>query len=142
MGIIYFYWNVQLHVFIWPIALVSGSFSIVLNILLMVLIVIRLGLHRRDVRKVMGGAAGAGGLYKAIISILIESFSLYVINFLLYFGPWVANDGVWIMFLPILHQTHVRFPFLFCFPHLQNTCLIAVVNRSSLLSLSFYESPI
>ena len=89
MGILYFHWLARPDGFYWVAPMVPEfdvafwSISIVLNLLLMLLIVIRLGLHHMNVRNVMGGAAGAGGLYKAVIAILIESFSLHAINFLL-----------------------------------------------------------
>ena len=84
------------------------SISLSLNLLLMLMIVIRLGIHQRNIRKAMGGSAGAGGMYKAVIAMLIESFSLYAINFLLYTGPWIVNNFAQYIFLPILSQTQVR----------------------------------
>ena len=114
MGILYFYWLARPDGFYWTAPVVPQfnvafwSISLVLN-LLMLLIVIRLGLHHRNVRNVMGGAAGADGLYKAVITILIESFSLYAVNFLLYTGPWIAGNFAQYIFLPILSQTQVCF---------------------------------
>ena len=60
----------------------------------------------------MGARAGAGGLYKAVIAMLIESFSLYAVNFLLYTGPWIVDNFAQYIFLPILSQTQVRVLYL------------------------------
>ena len=48
------------------------SISLSLNVLLTLMIVIRLMLHARDIRASMGGT-GIGGLYKVIVTMLIES---------------------------------------------------------------------
>lgn len=114
MGITFFYELARQDSLTWNLTAVLDfglaywSFSFGLNILLMLLIVIRLGLHHRNIRKAVGGQAGAGGLYKAVIAMLIESFSLYAINFLLYLGPWIVENFAQFIFLPILGQTEVR----------------------------------
>ena len=83
------------------------SISISLNVLLTLMIVIRLLLHNRDIRAAMGSPAGIGRLYKAIVTMLIESSALYAVSSFLVIGPWVAGDRDAIIFLPILTQTQV-----------------------------------
>ena len=53
-------------------------------------------------------AAGAGELYKAIVTILIESFALFFISFLLFLGTWATRSFIQYTFLQILAQTEVR----------------------------------
>ena len=84
----------------------SVSFS--LNVLLTSMIIIRLTLHKRNVRDAMGAAAGAGGLYKAIITVLVESSALWVVCFILYVGPWAAKSFVQYIFLQVFAQIQVR----------------------------------
>ena len=49
------------------------AISATLNVILTLMIVIRLILHSRNVRNTIGPSAGAGGLYKAIVTMLVES---------------------------------------------------------------------
>jgi len=86
--------------------------SLSLNILLTSMIVIRLVLHRRNIRNAMGSSVGAGQLYGAVITILIESSALYAISFLLFFGPWVVVSSVENAFWPVLFEAQVIAPFL------------------------------
>jgi hypothetical protein len=85
-----------------------GSVSVALNILLTLMIVIRLILHGRKVRAAMGAPAGISGLYKTVVTLLIESSALYAVNTLLLIGLWVADSGAADIFLPILCETQVR----------------------------------
>jgi hypothetical protein len=82
------------------------SISILLNVLLTLMIVIRLILHSRNVRAAMGAPAGIGGLSKAIAAMLIESSALYAVNSLLVVGP--QSTATMCIFLPILAETQVR----------------------------------
>ena len=82
------------------------SISLSLNILLMLMIVTRLILHTRNI---MGAPAR---VYRAIITMLIESSALYAVNSLLFVGPWGAGNHAADIFLPILAQTQVRPVFL------------------------------
>ena len=56
----------------------------------------------------MGSPSGLTGLYKAIITMLIESSALYAVNSLLFVGPWGAGNHAADIFLPILAETQVR----------------------------------
>jgi len=72
------------------------------------MIVVRLVLHSRNIRTAMGTSNGVGGLYKAIVTMLIESSALYAVNSLLFVGTWGAGSGAADIFLPILAETQVR----------------------------------
>jgi hypothetical protein len=91
------------------------SICLSLNILLTAMIVTRLVLYSRDVRKAMGSSAGANGLYKAVITMLIESSALYTAGSLLFFLPWAANDSTATIFSLLLADIEVRTGFTF--PH-------------------------
>ena len=116
------------------------SISISLNILLTLLIVVQLVTHSRNIRNAVG--AGAGGVYNAIVTMLIESSALYAVSSILFIGPWGANSWVADIFLPILAQNQVRgrFPLTLRIKILGYSCLIVVSTRSSLLSSSLSES--
>lgn len=113
MGIMLIYQTSQPNSSIWnSIAINFGlpyfSISLSLNILLTLMIVIRLVLHSRNIRTAMEAPSGATGLYKAIVTMLIESSAIYAANSLLFVGPWGAGSHVADIFLPILAETQVR----------------------------------
>ena len=83
------------------------SISLSLNVLLTLMIVIRLILHTRDIRASMGGT-GISGLYKVIVTMLIESSALYAVSSLLVLGPSSAENSTADIFMPILVETQVR----------------------------------
>lgn len=95
------------------------SLSVSLNVLLTLMIVIRLLLHNKRFQDAIGPSERAGGLYKAIITILVESSALYAVNSILFIGPWAVKNRVAGMFLPILAETQVR-PLFFSSPTLRN----------------------
>lgn len=103
------YWDA---VAIYNFSLSYYSISLSLNVLLTLLIVIRVVLHSRKIRNAMGTQATVSGVYKAIITILIESFALYAVSFLLYIATWGANSTLVYVFNPILPETQVIAPFL------------------------------
>lgn len=84
------------------------SISIALNVLLTVMIVIRLVIHGKNIQNAMGSGTGATGLYKAVVTMLVESSALFTVNSLLFIGPWGAGSWVADIFLPILAETQVR----------------------------------
>ena len=113
MGILFIYQTSQPNSSIWnTIAINFGlpyfSISMSLNILLTLMIVVRLVLHSRNIRAAMGSPVGVSGLYKAIVTMLIESSALYAVNSLLFVGPWGAGNHAADIFLPILAETQVR----------------------------------
>ena len=84
------------------------SVSLLLNFVLTTIIVVRLILHRRNVRNAMGAAAGAGELYKATVTIIVESSALLSVNFLLFIGTWATRSFIQYLFLQTLAQIEVR----------------------------------
>ena len=112
MGIWYIYQNSQPDIVSNALGASAGipyfSISISLNILLTLLIVSRLILHSRNVRKAVGAQGGAGGIYDAIVTMLIESSALYAVSSVLFIGPWGADSWVASIFFPILAQNQVR----------------------------------
>ena len=113
MGILFLYQTSQPNSSIWnSVAINFGlpyfSISVSLNVLLTLMIVTRLVMHSRNIRTAMGAPAGIGGLYKTIITMLIESSALYAANSLLFVGPWGAGSHIADIFLPILAEVQVR----------------------------------
>ena len=86
------------------------SVSVSLNIILTLMIVVRLVLHSKDIRATLGAPGGISGLYKALITMLIESSALYAVNSLLVIGLWTAGSSVAKTFFPILAEVQVRSP--------------------------------
>jgi hypothetical protein len=87
----------------YPYFLVSLS----LNILLTLMIIARLVVHNRGIRSAIGALTGTNRLYKAIITMLIESCALYTLTFLLVIGTWGTRDYFAYISFPILAQTQV-----------------------------------
>jgi len=113
MGVVFIYQTSQPESSIWNnVAISFGlpyfSISVGLNVLLTIMIVTRLVLHSRNVRSAMGAPVGISGLYKAIVTMLIESSALYAVNSLLFIGPWGAGSHIADIFVPILAETQVR----------------------------------
>jgi len=84
------------------------SIAISLNVLLTLMIVIRLVLHSRDVRSTLGAPCGISGLYKALITMLVESSALYTVSSLLVIVFWAAGSTVAEIFFPVLAEVQVR----------------------------------
>jgi hypothetical protein len=82
--------------------------SLLLNVLLTSMIIARLLLHNRSFKNAMGPPSATDGLYKTIVTMLIESFALYTVNFLLFIGTWSAKSSFVYTFFPILVETQVR----------------------------------
>ena len=84
------------------------SISLALNVFLTLMIVVRLALHRRTIRRALGSPATVGGLYKAVVNMLIESCALYAASYILFIGPWAAGSSISNIFFPILAEAQVR----------------------------------
>ena len=56
------------------------------------MLIMRLVLHSKHVRSIMGAQDGPGGLYKAIVTMLVDSDALYDASFALFVGPWASVD--------------------------------------------------
>ena len=81
------------------------SVSIPLNVLLTLMIATRLVLHGGNIRAA-AGPPGIGGLYKTIVTILVESSALYAVSSLLVIAE--GGSRIAYIFLPILAETQVR----------------------------------
>ncbi|KAF9464030.1 hypothetical protein BDZ94DRAFT_1136969, partial [Collybia nuda] len=91
-------------------ALPYFSISSALNITLTILIIVRLIMHQRSFRLVLGRRSAAQ--YADIITMLIESSAVYAISSFLFIGPFGGGNSVALVFLPILSQTQVIAPLL------------------------------
>ena len=89
------------------------SISLALNVLLTTMIAMKLVVHSKNFRKALGTAAGAGGLYKSIVTILVESCALYTVSYLLYIGPWAAGSPAANAFSLVRVEAQVRVVFTF-----------------------------
>jgi hypothetical protein len=99
-----------------PVGLTYPHFALSpsLNILLTLMIVVRLILHSKNLRNGMGTSARANGLYKSVVTMLVESSALYTVGFLLFLGPWGAKSAVADIFFPLL--SNIQVCVLFAFP--------------------------
>ena len=86
------------------------------------MIVVRLFLRRRELRDAMGPLGTPNGVYKTVITILVESCALYAFGSILNIGPWCSNNPVQFAFFPILVQTQVRAVFYFLLSHSPQPC--------------------
>ena len=84
------------------------SISVSLNILLTLMIVIRLVLHIRNIRTVTEAPSGFTGLYKTIVTMLIESSAIFAASSLLFLGFWGSGSYVADVFSVIQAETQVR----------------------------------
>ena len=85
------------------------SVSFTLNILLTLMIIARLVLHSRNIRSATRTQTGAGGgVYKAIITMFVESSALNAAGFLPVIGLWVVDSSAINTFFPIIAGTQVR----------------------------------
>ena len=84
------------------------SILLPVNVILTLMIVVRLIVHARNSRAALG-TTGIGGLYKAVITMLVESCAIFTVSSLLVIGPWGAGISPIVnLFMPILYQTQVR----------------------------------
>lgn len=83
------------------------AISVSLNVLLTLMIVTRLILHNKNIRNAMGTSHKPGGLYNAVVTMLIESCAIYAVTYLLYIGPWSTKNSAQLIFSPILTVAQV-----------------------------------
>ena len=110
------------------------SICVSLNVLITLMIVIRLIMCIRNIRNGIGASDGSGGLHTAastVITMLVESYALYVVVALAYIilsamDSWVVN-----LFGDALGASQVRIVFTIHDPVLV-WCLTTVARRSSL----------
>ena len=72
------------------------------------MIITRLFRHRKNIRRALGDQGGAGGLYKEIITMFVESGALYAASYALFFGPWACGSNAIPAMVPILYEVQVR----------------------------------
>lgn len=119
------------------------TISISLSVLLTFMIVFRLIIRSGDNRlSAMGTLTRTIGLYRTIVTIFVESLSLYLVIALPFIGSWSTIDPPTDFFYPILVATQVRAFFFF----LRRTAILeryltTVRDRSSQRSSSSYELP-
>ena len=106
MGVMDIYQGAVDYTIEWS-ALPYYSISLSLNVVLTLMIVIRLVLHTRNTRAAMG-VTGTGGLYNAVITMLIESCALYAVSLLPVIGSWGAKSPITNFFGSILPETQAR----------------------------------
>ena len=143
MGIVWCYYLAKVEVTQRGIVLNTQFhlISLVLNVLLTLMIIIRLALHTRNIRNALGASSGLGGLYTALIIMLVESSALNAVGYLLFIISGSVHSFVWYIFSPILGEIQVRVDFhLFQRTGMLGHRLINEMDRSSLCSSSFYES--
>ena len=120
-----------------------NSVSFALNVLLTLMIVIRLVLHNRNIRNTMGTSDRITRLYTTIVTMVVESYALYAIAFLLFMVPWAAHSSIAYIFSGLIGTTQVRTG-LPSFPiavPLGDTILTLIVYRSLLPTLLSFELP-
>ena len=83
------------------------SICLSLNILLMLMIVGWLVLHHRNFLSAVGAADGGGGLHMAVVTMLVESYALYGVAFLLYLVTWTIQHWTVTIFAKILGPVQV-----------------------------------
>ena len=88
------------------------SISFALNLLLTLMIITRLFVLHRNIRNAVDIPIKVNGLYKVIVTSLIESCALSSVVFVLFVGPWAAGSPILGVFLPILPEVQVIAPFL------------------------------
>jgi len=112
-GILFLYRTLKIDSSPWETIIIHFSIpyfsvSISLNVLLTLMIITRLVLHNRGTRTSATALAGTGGLYKTIITMLIESSALYAVCSLLVIGTFTFRSSAADLFLPILAEAQVR----------------------------------
>ena len=108
MGIVFIYQQSTTGIIV---ANFSGSYfsiSLSLNVLLTLMIVARLILHRRNFRKALGTSDGSSGLYTAIIVMLVESYALYAVAYLLYIVFWAIGSQALATLSKVVGAVQVR----------------------------------
>ena len=118
-----------------------SAICVSLNVIITLMIIIRLALHSRNIRKAIGASSGPGGLYTAVITMLVESSALNAVGYLLFIISITADSCIPWIFSSALGDLQVRA----VFPFLRRTGiprrgLITGMDRSSPNSSSFYES--
>ena len=84
------------------------SISFSLNVILTLMIATRLMLHSRNIQNAIGAPTKTSGLYKAIVTMLVESSAIYAVAFIPYIVPRSIESSVSYVFFPTLLCAQVR----------------------------------
>jgi hypothetical protein len=84
------------------------TISLSLNVVLTLMIVVRLLMHRRNIRTAIGDSAEFGGLYHSIITTIVESYAPYTIVSLINLALFVVDSPIQDFFGPALGHVQVR----------------------------------
>lgn len=131
MGILFMYYTFRPNRNFYsntPIVAIGTSYysiSFSLSIILTLMIIVRLIQYSRNFQSAVGSRAGVGGVYKAVVTALIESYAIYVINFIVFMGTWGTNSSFQLVFSSLLGYTQVIAPFLI---------ILRVANRTAITS--------
>jgi hypothetical protein len=108
------------------------SFS--LNVLLTLMIVVQLFRFIRRINGAMGARNALTQLHKAIITMLVESFAIYAVNYLLLIALFGVGNSFMNIFSLVLAETQVcaTVSSFWCTAISRQCRLIMVINRSSL----------
>ena len=87
--------------------------SVVLNVFLTLMIVIRLVLHKRNTRNAIGTEYKSDGLYNTVVTMLIESCAISTVTYVLYIAVLIPGNSAQVMFYPLLIMAQVRAVFLY-----------------------------
>ena len=133
MGIMFIYYEASQPIYPSSVAFSFNypyfAISLALNILLTLMIVMRLVLRSRNIRNAMGAPAITTGLYKAALTMLVESSALYAVSFLLFIVPWAADSTVSGIFFPILADIQVCTFMSSCLTTILRQCCLITVEQ-------------
>ena len=113
MGIVVFDYEALRPGFATNNRVLSISFSLIsvlLNVFLTLMIVIRLVLHKRNTRNALGTAYKSDGLYNTVVTMLIESCAISAVTYVLYIAVLVTKNPNQLTFYPLLIMAQVRAP--------------------------------
>lgn len=82
--------------------------SLSLTIILTSMIITRLVLHGKNMQNAVGPGTNSTGVYKAIVSMFVESYALYAIAFIVCMGFRFTGNAYQLVFRPLLSKAQVR----------------------------------
>ena len=85
-----------------------NSISLSLNVILTLMVISRLAWHTRNIRKAIGASDTVVGSYTTIVTMLVESYALYAVIFLLYMITFATNNSIDFVFGGFLGPAQVR----------------------------------
>ena len=108
-----------------------NSISLSLNVILTLMVITRLIWHSRNIRKAIGASDTVVGSYTTIVTMLVESYALYAVVFLLYMATFAAQNSADFVFGGFLGSAQVRpiFSIPQCAVTVEHRHLIVVMDR-------------